>query len=590
MLKNKLFVVLLVIVILGLVSAAALSIKNSRGRGTVSETPTFVVKRGPLTISVIESGTVKARDIVIIKSEVEGRTSIISLVPEGTRVKKGDLLVELDASVLLDKKIDQEIKVQNAYAAYINANENLAVVENQAQSDIDKAELTLEFAKQDLEKYQQGEYPNELRQAQAQITLAEEELSRARETLKWSQKLYEEKYISQTELQADQLAERKKALDVELAKSNLELLTKFTYKRMIAQLRSDVNQADMALERTRRKAKADIAQAQATLKAKEAEYRRQQDKLEKILDQITKTKIYAPADGLVIYATSARRRGWRSNVEPLDEGQQVLERQELIYLPTTSSTNVEVDVHESNLEKVRPGLPAIVTVDAVKGKKYFGKVERIAPLPDAQSVWLNPDLKVYNTEIYLDTNDPNLRTGMSCQVEIIIARYDDVLYVPVQAVTRVAGRPTVYIVTDGKLEPRPVEAGLDNNRMIVIKSGLEEGEVVSLTPPLAQAELKHTGAETRRLLDHTQQQGPSISEKVSETLERLNHNTGSRPDTAGRQRRRKGTTAAKRAPESLSEQEKRKLREQFKNMSPQQRQQLKNRIEQMRSEDRQPGR
>jgi len=282
MLKNKLFVVLLVIVILGLVSAAALSIKNSRGRGTVLEMPTFVVKRGPLTISVIESGTVKARDIVIIKSEVEGRTSIISLVPEGTRVKKGDLLVELDASTLLDKKIDQEIKVQNAYAAYINATENLAVVENQAQSDIDKAELTLEFAKQDLEKYQQGEYPNELRQAQAQITLAEEELSRARETLKWSQKLYEEKYISQTELQADQLAERKKALDVELAKSNLELLSKFTYKRMIAQLRSDVNQADMALERTRRKAKADIAQAQATLKAKEAEYRRQQDKLEKI--------------------------------------------------------------------------------------------------------------------------------------------------------------------------------------------------------------------------------------------------------------------------------------------------------------------
>ncbi|MFQ6036768.1 MAG: efflux transporter periplasmic adaptor subunit, partial [Sedimentisphaerales bacterium] len=73
---------------------------------------TFVARRGPLTISVLESGTIKAREQIIIKNEVEGRTSIITLIPEGTRVKKGDLLVELDASALEDAKIDQEIRVQ----------------------------------------------------------------------------------------------------------------------------------------------------------------------------------------------------------------------------------------------------------------------------------------------------------------------------------------------------------------------------------------------------------------------------------------------------------------------------------------------
>jgi len=59
-------------------------------------------------------------------------------------------LVELDASGLMDQKIDQQIKVQNAEAAFISARENLAVVENQAQSDMDKAELSYSFAKEDL--------------------------------------------------------------------------------------------------------------------------------------------------------------------------------------------------------------------------------------------------------------------------------------------------------------------------------------------------------------------------------------------------------------------------------------------------------
>ena len=114
---------------------------------------TFVAKRGPLTISVLESGAIKAKEQEVIRNEVEGRTTIISIVPEGTRVKKGDLLVELDASTMDDERIDQEIQVQNAEAAFINAKETLAIAENQAKSDIELAELTLKFAKQDLKKY-----------------------------------------------------------------------------------------------------------------------------------------------------------------------------------------------------------------------------------------------------------------------------------------------------------------------------------------------------------------------------------------------------------------------------------------------------
>jgi HlyD family secretion protein len=486
MMKNKIFMWTAMAAVLS-AALVFLGIRLTALPTKTSEAPTFTVTRGPLRVNIVESGTISAREQIIIKNEVEGKTSILYLIPEGTQVRKGDLLVELDGSTLMDAQINQEIMVQNAEAAYVNASENLAVVENQAKSDMDLAALTLEFAHQDLKKYLEGEYPNELQRAEAEITLAQEELARARDTLKWSQTLNNEKYISLMELTADQLSEKKKALDLELAKNSRNLLVNYTYKRNLAQRESDVSQAQMALERTRRKARADVVQAEAELKARKAEDQRQKDKLDKIREQIGKTKIVSPADGLVIYATSAQGGGFRHNVEPLQEGQDIRERQELIYLPTANSSNAEIAVHESNLKKVTVGLPVVVTVDALPGRKFSGRVTHIAPLPDAQSLWMNPDLKVYTTRIFIDGNDSAIRTGMSCQAEIVIENYADVLFVPVQAVLRVGGKPAVFVGSGSVFEPRTIETGLDNNRMIHVVSGLEPGETVLLTPPLSAA-------------------------------------------------------------------------------------------------------
>ncbi len=480
-----------------LIGGGALWLSLAKG-GTRSgqETPTFTAKRGPLTISVVESGTIKARDQIIIKNEVEGRTSIITLVKEGTRVRKGDLLVELDASTLQDGKIDQEIKVQNAEAAYINAKENLAIVTSQAVSDVNRAELAVEFARKDLKKYEEGQYPKDVNEMKMRIALANEELERAEHTLQWSNRLFQEKYLSETERTADELTVQRKKLEVDLANSNLSMLEGFTHPRQIRQLQSDVQQAVLALDRAQRKADADKRQADADLKAKEAEYARQKTKLEKIANQIGKTKIYAPSDGLVVYATSAKGGLASMMKEPLTEGQQVFERQELIHLPTDTSTMAEVGVHEASLAKVRVGMPAIVTVETLPGKRFMGTVGLIAPLPDSASAFLNPDLKVFTTQVHLETDDPALRSGMTCKAEIIVENYDDAVYVPVQAVTRVAGDTLVYLRDGKSIVPRTVEIGLDNNRMIRIVKGLTEGEAVLLDPPLKASvvEMASTGA------------------------------------------------------------------------------------------------
>ena len=598
MTRNKILVIIVfLIVLLTLAGVAKMKLLNKESDSSVSAT--FEVRRGPLTISVIESGTIKAREQIIIKNEVEGRTSIIYLIPEGTLVEKGELLVELDASSLEDNKIDQEIRVQNAEASYINSKENLAVVENQAKSDVDLAKLELEFAKQDLKKYLEGEYPNELRKAEADITLKEQELTRARETLIWSEKLYKEKYISQTDLLGDELAEKRWTLELETAKNNLDLLTNFTYQRELAQLESDVSQAEMKLERDTRKANANVVQAQAELKAKEAEFKQQNDKLEKIKDQIEKTRIFAPADGLAIYATSARRGGWRGNVEPLDEGQDVRERQELIYLPTAKSSKAEISVHESNLEKIHTGLPAIITVEALSGQEFFGSVATIAPLPNAQMMWMNPDLKVYTTEIYIESNGSSLRTGMTCQAEVVIEQYPDALYVPFQTVLRIGGVPTVFVKKENAYEPRAVQTGLHNNKMIHILDGLTEGETVLLTPPLKAAATTDASFDGSLLgRSDPADRSEAMEEKIIEKLKAADQQPigQEQPDGSDSSSRRRGRRSRQgpdddnvrenrgrqqNRSENMTPQQRQEMRKRFENMTPQQKEEMRKRFENM---------
>ncbi len=467
-----------------LVLAAVLGQCTLGSQRSTEGVPTFIVRKGPMTISVIESGAIRARHQAIIKSEVEGKTTILFLEKEGALVRSGDLLIELDASRLQDALVDQQIIVQNAEAALIHSQESLEVTRNQAQSDVEKAKLKLQFAAEDLKNYREGEFPKQLKEAKSRISVAREELRRVEDRLGWSRVLFVEKYISQMELQADELAAQKVGLELELASDNRDLLQNFTYTRRLVELQSDLDQSRMAQDRGRRKAAADVIQDEAELRARESQHLRETGKLKKIKRQIEKTRILAPMDGMVVYATSTWAN-WRGNVEPLDEGQEVRERQELIYLPAAGAMIAEVKVHESSLTKVKVGLPVRVSVDALPGRSFRGRVNFIAPLPDAASLWLNPDLKLYNTEVYLDGESGELRTGMSCRAEILLTQLEEAVYVPVQAVTKVAGQARVYVVEGDRVETRAVKIGLDNNRFITIQNGLQAGEEVLLAPPFA---------------------------------------------------------------------------------------------------------
>ena len=453
------------------------------GFDTTSELATFKARRGPMTISVSEGGTIESRDKVIVRSELKSRSQIIYLIDEGVQVKKGDLLVELDSADLIEDKYDQGLMVKKSDGGFVITQEKLEITKNQGQSAVEQAQLEYTFAKQDLEQYVSGDYPKQLKELNARIALAEEDLKRAIDKLKWSKVLFEQKFLSQTELQADELAQKKAELDLELARGDLALLETYTVKRKRAELESGVKQKKMALERVERKARADNVQAQAELDVKQSDLERQKAKLAELEEQLQYTKIYAPAAGMVVYATSAQQSSWRG-IEPLAEGEEVREREELIHLPATDSVMATIKIHESNLDEISVDMPVRITLDAFPGRVLKGRVARVAPLPDATSRWVNPDLKVFDTKVHFDNEGLDLRNGMSCKVEVILEEHEDTLYVPVQCVIRIGRQPSVYVQKGDRVEARAVEVGLDNNRMIRVISGLEEGERVLLRPPL----------------------------------------------------------------------------------------------------------
>lgn len=502
--------VLAVIVIGGLTMALVGIGEEEPDYGAVAE-----VSRGDLTISVTESGSLRSRDQVIVSNRIEGRTTLIWIIPEGEFVEEGDLLAEFDSSELENELVESRIEVQNAEAEFIRAREELEVTKSQNESNIAAAELTLRLAKLDLARYlgQQemlaemgfasleateqkavdgsgitseadGEYAQQREELLSEINLAKQELARAEQQYEDSKELAAEGFITELEVEGDRLAMERAMVELTVAQGKLRLLENYTHKRDLEQLQSDVEQAVRALKRVKLTANASLVQAQADFDSARQEWDEEKRELAEIEEQLSYCKLRAPAAGMVVYETSANQSRWGNN-EPIEAGQEIRERQELIYLPSSEGMVADISVHESSLDEIAIGMPARITVDARPGSEFEGIVRKIAPMPDAQSIWLNPDLTVYSTEVEVSGGSQNLRTGMSCQVEIIIEELKDVVFAPLQAVVRSGREYYVYVVSgQSPPVPRVVEIGHDNNRVVHIKEGVEPGEIILLAPPL----------------------------------------------------------------------------------------------------------
>jgi HlyD family secretion protein len=441
------------------------------------------VQRGPLRISVIERGNLRAADAVSIKNEIEGNSTILWIIPEGTVVKEGDLLVELDTSQQVDKRLAQEISVRNADAAYVKAQKNYEIQKSQNDSDIKKAEQNLLFAEKDLEKFvaDQGEATNQLAKAQEQITLAEEQYSQAETKLNWSRQLYEKGFLTKTDLDADDLAVRRAGIQRESAKRELGLLKSYQLERDRIKLQGGLEEAHRELERVKLQAAAKIVDYEADMRTREAQLKLEQEKLDKLVTQISKAKIRAPKPGMVVYAQLEQNRMGQS--QPIQEGTSVRERQEIITIPNAAGMVAQVSLHESVLKQVTVGQGCLVKVDALGARELRGRVSFVAVLPDQNSWFSNPNTRLYRTEVQILDSNPEMRPGMSCAVEVLVEDIPETLYVPVQAIFRSGGDQLCFVPKAGKPEERKVKTGRFNDKWVQILEGVSEGETVLLAAP-----------------------------------------------------------------------------------------------------------
>lgn len=436
-------------------------------------------KRGSLSITVVERGNLEAAESTTLKSKLEGRSTVLWLIEEGTIVEPGELLCELDTSELEDRRVQQEIKVQNAEATLVKAQQNYAIQVSQNESDIALAQQQLDFAIIDLEKYVDGDMPQEQQKREEDILIADEELTRAKQDLEWSERLADQGFLEQSQLDADRLAETRAQITLNQAKRARELFEAYEIPRRRTELEAAVTEKRRELERVKLQAKARLADYEADMLSAEATAKLERTDLEKILSQIEAGKIRAPVSGMVVYARDDSRWG---NDEPMQEGSEVREREDIITIPSAEGFRAEVSLHESVLEKVQVGMPCRITVDALSNT-YDGEVTFKAVLPDQNSWWANPDTRVYRTVVRLTEPEPRMRPGMSCSVEILVDELQDVIYVPVQSVFLDGGSPVVFVSSKGKPDKRKVDVGQNDGKWVEIRSGVEEGEVVLMAKP-----------------------------------------------------------------------------------------------------------
>ena len=512
-------------------AAVVLGLVATRRSGDVSLAKglaTAPVRRDNLIVTVTEGGSLAAVRSMAIKCEVEGQSRILKIVPEGSIVKKGDVLVELDSADLADRITGQEITLENAKSNYAQGSSAYEIQRNQNESNIQGAKLKVKFARLDLEKYVGEVLTDSISpemaltevalsedlaaqglqkrmSLQSDIDLAREEQTRAADKVNWTRTLAEKGYVTGTELKADELALIRAEVKLKLSKIALDVFCRYEFPRQVEQLHSDLREAQRELERVNAKATSEIAKAEANMNASKQTLELQTSKLNKLREQFEKTTILAPQDGMVVYASSMSQSR-RPSSTLIEEGATVRYQQHLISLPDTSTMKVEVNIHEAAIEKVKVDMSARIRVDAFPDRLATGRVTKVALLPDSPMRWLNPDIKKYKTEVTLDDNWDGLKPGLSAQVTILVAQLDSVLVVPLQAVVEDEdGANICYVLDGGRTLKTPVKVGLSNDSFAQIADGLALGNRVVLAPPQVK----------RRTTEPTEGESDETSPKAS---------------------------------------------------------------------------
>lgn len=215
------------------------------------------------------------------------------------------------------------------------------------------------------------------------------------------------------------------------------------------------------------------------------------NQLEAAKNELDKYNIYAPIDGIL-------------TLNDLKAGDVLKSGDVIGYTADYDHMQFEISIDELDISKIKVGQSTNVTIDALNetsAKPISGSISKVA----IEGTSTN-GVTTYPVIVQIGKAD-NLKSGMNANAKILIEQRKDVLYVPIQAVTKRAGKSFVSVRTGiqavegkrnlknsttaveqkntkqsqtGNVEMRAVEIGINNEEYIEILSGVKEGEVVIL--------------------------------------------------------------------------------------------------------------
>jgi len=439
-------IITLTAVVIAAVGVYASTAYSKRGVVTVQ---TGKVVRGDLASVVTASGEIKPKNYINIGANAGG---IITSLPvkEGDHVRKGQLLARLE-----DVQPEADVKSSEAGVA-------------SAEADSGASEAGVKAADENLKTMQ------------AAIEKDKADLARMKSDLDRAQSLYDEKL---------------------LAKQDFEL-RKFTYEAQQAAVRE--SEARLVQARAQRE------QYAAQLMSSQKRIAQARAGLTRVNDILHKHSSFAPLDGVV---TNLPVRVGESVVPGLQNQTGTL----IMTIADMSLITAEVKVDETDIVNIKLGQPVDVTIDAIPNKTFKGHVTEIGNtailrstgVAANQSAISSQEAKDFKVVVAMDNPPEEVRPGLSCTAKITTATRQNVLTIPIQALTvrqkgdleaKPAGKSTatqaatkldpaaekakkeeitgVFVVSGEKAVFQKVETGITGATDIEVVGGLKDGDQI----------------------------------------------------------------------------------------------------------------
>lgn len=453
---------------------------KKQGNNSASFNPLLsAAKKADFVAQVLDQGEIQSSENVEIRCLARARNgtlAVIKVVQEGTVVKPGDFLVQLDATSFEKELEQQKIALANAETAVIQSK---AALEAAVASKREYEEGTFVQSKKTIE--------NEIFDAEAQIASARQEASQSRAVLEHSTKLASKGFITKAQKDADEFAvtrasnNLKKAENLkELALKKLEVLEKITKEKELVRLTSDIEAA-----------KVKAANDEEALEVEKS-------KLAEIQQQIANCTINVPpgVEGQVVYGKESSRGGqdW-----VLAEGASVRENQVLLRLPNLKKMEVKALINEQSITQIESGMPVEIRVDALNNTKFKGVVTKVNQYAESNNMWGGSGIRKY--AVFIRILDPSeaLKPGMNSSCTIQTKYEPGVLTMPIQCVYGVGDKQFALVKAGNNWETRDLKVGGENGALVWVQEGLKEGEEAVMNPgaykermnlPPAQAESK----------------------------------------------------------------------------------------------------